>query len=224
MVTPPIQIASLGMWDSLILMVMALVVFGPRRLPEIGRQIGKLMYEFRKASNDFKFQMEEELRASEEADRRKKEEERLRALAASAPLQPALTDGVSEVSDSEVSEARPGAPSGISQISESTAEIPDPSSLPENSDGRGREPIKLESRPEENQPRIMPPSTGEQVLASRPNSGTALVEAANEAGAAVADQPQPAASHEPAVQAELFAEISAAERTTPVAEQAAHHG
>ena len=71
------------MADSLILMVMALVVFGPRRLPQIGRQIGKLMYEFRKASNDFKFQMEEELRTSEEADRRKKEEdERQRQLAA----------------------------------------------------------------------------------------------------------------------------------------------
>ena len=76
-ITPTIEFASLGMWDSLILMVMALVVFGPRRLPEIGRQIGKLMYEFRKASNDFKYQMEEELRVSEEADRRKKEENRV---------------------------------------------------------------------------------------------------------------------------------------------------
>jgi len=74
------------MWDTLILMALALVVFGPRRLPMIGRQIGKLMYEFRKASNDFKFQMEEELRSSEEADRRKKaEEERQRALAAAPP-------------------------------------------------------------------------------------------------------------------------------------------
>ncbi len=67
---PSIEVASLGMWDSLILMVMALVVFGPRRLPEIARQIGKLMYEVRKASNDFKFQMEDELRRSEDADRR----------------------------------------------------------------------------------------------------------------------------------------------------------
>jgi sec-independent protein translocase protein TatB len=83
---PPIQLATLSMWDTLLLMVMALVVFGPRRLPMIGRQIGKLMYEFRKASNDFKFQMEEELRNSEEADRRKKEEEeRQRALAAAPP-------------------------------------------------------------------------------------------------------------------------------------------
>lgn len=52
--------------------MLALVVFGPRRLPEIGRQIGKLMYEFRKASNEFKYQMEEELRKSEEAESRQK--------------------------------------------------------------------------------------------------------------------------------------------------------
>src|SRR5471030_3120036 len=89
--TPPIQMANLGMADSLILMVMALVVFGPRRLPQIGRQIGKLMYEFRKASNDFKFQMEEELRTSEEADRRKQDEDRQRALALAAPPPPVPT-------------------------------------------------------------------------------------------------------------------------------------
>ncbi len=88
------MMANLGMSDTLILMVLALVVFGPRRLPQIGRQIGKLMYEFRKASNDFKFQMDEEFRKSEEADRRKKEEEeRQRALAAgtlpAAQLEPA---------------------------------------------------------------------------------------------------------------------------------------
>ena len=71
MATPPtIALASLGMADTLILMVMALVVFGPRRLPQIGRQMGKLMYEFRKAANDFKFQMEEELRAAEEAEKK----------------------------------------------------------------------------------------------------------------------------------------------------------
>ncbi len=82
-IPPPVQLDTLSMPDTLILMVLALVVFGPRRLPKIGRQLGKLMYEFRKASNDFKFQMEEELRQAEEADRRKKEEEeRQRALAA----------------------------------------------------------------------------------------------------------------------------------------------
>jgi sec-independent protein translocase protein TatB len=49
----------------------ALIVFGPKKLPEISRQVGKLLYEFRKASNDFKFQIEEELRAAEQAERQK---------------------------------------------------------------------------------------------------------------------------------------------------------
>jgi sec-independent protein translocase protein TatB len=100
-IPPTIEVASLGMWDSLILMVMALVVFGPRRMPEIGRQIGKLMYELRKASSDFKFQMEEELRNADEADRRKKDAERLLALAP-----PAGT--VSQVPD-----AGPAAPTAV---------------------------------------------------------------------------------------------------------------
>ncbi|MDR3791999.1 MAG: twin-arginine translocase TatA/TatE family subunit [Terracidiphilus sp.] len=85
----PLQIeaATISMADSLILMVMALVVFGPRKLPQIGRTVGKLMYEFRKASNDFKFQMEEELRAAEEADRRKREEaERQQQAALNPPV------------------------------------------------------------------------------------------------------------------------------------------
>ena len=78
-ISPAIHAASIGIPDTLLLMLLALMVFGPRRLPEIGRQIGKLMYEFRKISNDFKFQMEEELRLSEEADRQ-------RQLAAAQPV------------------------------------------------------------------------------------------------------------------------------------------
>jgi sec-independent protein translocase protein TatB len=146
---PTIQLASLGMTDSLILMVLALVVFGPRRLPQIGRQIGKLMYEFRKASNDFKFQMEEELRSAEESDRRKKEEERLRALAAVAPAPPALTAETPGVE----------APTAACD-----AENPYPE---ENSYPYTAAP---ESRPEEAIPTIRPPSTGEPVPAARPAS------------------------------------------------------
>lgn len=57
--------------DTIFIFVLALIIFGPKRLPEIGRQIGKLVGEFRKASNEFKFQIEEELRQAELADRRK---------------------------------------------------------------------------------------------------------------------------------------------------------
>jgi sec-independent protein translocase protein TatB len=135
---PPIQLANLGMADSLIIMVLALVVFGPRKLPQIGRQIGKLMYEFRKASNDFKFQMEEELRSSEEADRRKKEEEeRVRQLALAAPTEAAVADSASQVSETT---------SAAFSSSETGA---------------------TETLTEDSLPRIQPPSTGEQVPAAK---------------------------------------------------------
>lgn len=66
---PQIQRASFGVGDTMFLVVFALIVFGPKKLPEISRQLGKLLYEFRKASNDFKLQIEEELRASEQLER-----------------------------------------------------------------------------------------------------------------------------------------------------------
>lgn len=68
---PPVQLATFGVGDTLLIVVVALIVFGPKKLPEISRQVGKLLYEFRKASNDFKFQIEEELRAAEQAERQK---------------------------------------------------------------------------------------------------------------------------------------------------------
>jgi sec-independent protein translocase protein TatB len=67
-----IQAASIGTPDTLLLMLLALALFGPRRLSGIGRQIGKLLRELRKFSDDFKLQMETELRMSEEAEISKK--------------------------------------------------------------------------------------------------------------------------------------------------------
>jgi sec-independent protein translocase protein TatB len=58
--------------DTVFIFALALVIFGPKKLPEIGRQLGKLVLEFRRASNEFKMQIEEELRSAEEADRQKK--------------------------------------------------------------------------------------------------------------------------------------------------------
>jgi sec-independent protein translocase protein TatB len=56
--------------DTVFIFVLALIIFGPNKLPEIGRQLGKLVGEFRRASNEFKFQIEEELRQAELADRK----------------------------------------------------------------------------------------------------------------------------------------------------------
>jgi len=57
--------------DTVFIFVLALIIFGPKKLPEIGRQIGKLVGEFRRASNEFKFQIEEELRQAERTDQEK---------------------------------------------------------------------------------------------------------------------------------------------------------
>src|SRR3981081_1056284 len=49
----------------IVLFIVVLVVFGPNKLPELARGLGKLMAEFRKASTDFKSAFEEEMREME---------------------------------------------------------------------------------------------------------------------------------------------------------------
>jgi TatA/E family protein of Tat protein translocase len=58
--------------DSIFIFLLALILFGPKKLPEIGRQIGKLLVEFRRASNEFKAQIDDELRTMEQQERQKK--------------------------------------------------------------------------------------------------------------------------------------------------------
>ena len=47
--------------ETIFLFFLALVIFGPKKLPEIARQVGKWMNEFRRASNEFKSQIEQEI-------------------------------------------------------------------------------------------------------------------------------------------------------------------
>lgn len=47
--------------ETIFLFFLALIVFGPKKLPEIARQVGKFMNEFRRASNEFKSQIEQEI-------------------------------------------------------------------------------------------------------------------------------------------------------------------
>ena len=55
----------LGFTEILIILVLALLLFGPRRLPELGRAIGKGLAEFRRASNDLRSTIEDEVRTLE---------------------------------------------------------------------------------------------------------------------------------------------------------------
>jgi sec-independent protein translocase protein TatB len=145
---PPVRLASFGIPDTLFLVVLALIVFGPKKLPEISRQVGKLLYEFRKASNDFKFQIEEELRASEQAERQKE-------LAAQAALaQPATPVAITA---GETVSAEPVIGVEAEAIRAPEPNIEEPASATET------------ATPETNTtPTILPPTTGLPVSTRSP--------------------------------------------------------
>jgi TatA/E family protein of Tat protein translocase len=52
---------NLGFPEMIFLFFLALIIFGPKKLPEIGRQIGRALNEFKRASNEFKAQIESEI-------------------------------------------------------------------------------------------------------------------------------------------------------------------
>lgn len=68
------MLGTLGGPELILILVIALVVFGPRKLPDIGRSVGRMMAEFRRASNDFRRTLEDEVEA-----------ERVRPPVAAAP-------------------------------------------------------------------------------------------------------------------------------------------
>lgn len=61
---------SLGFTEIAFILVLALLLFGPKRLPEIGRTIGKGLGEFRRASNDLRRTLENEVALEEAGERR----------------------------------------------------------------------------------------------------------------------------------------------------------
>ncbi len=62
---------SIGMPELIIIFVIALIIFGPRKLPELGRSLGKSLSEFKRASNELKSTLEEEIRMEEQQQRPK---------------------------------------------------------------------------------------------------------------------------------------------------------
>jgi sec-independent protein translocase protein TatB len=116
---------NLGMPEMIFIFFMALVVFGPKKLPELARQLGKVMAEFKRASNEFKYQLESEITTAEIQENQAKRQE--------------LTQTI----------LPPEHPLGVEHTSERTAErgpeyIPEPSTVsapaPEVTPGLSKEP------------------------------------------------------------------------------------
>jgi len=135
--------------DSAILVFLALLLFGPKKLPELARQLGKLMAEFRRASNEFRMQMEDELRIADQQEQQKK----IAEMQAAAPITPALaaaTEAAIPTTEIPLTADTPVTPERISQLTQELIEDHQPVPLP-------TEPLPIATSGNLN---LMPPSTG----------------------------------------------------------------
>jgi TatA/E family protein of Tat protein translocase len=88
--------------DTAVLFILALLLFGPKKLPVIARQVGKALNEFKRASNEFKAQIEAEISNLEFEERKKQREQenfpKPTPIAESiqSPSRYTLTEGVTE--------------------------------------------------------------------------------------------------------------------------------
>ena len=89
---------NLGMTEMIFIFLLALVVVGPKKLPELGRQLGKFLAEFKRASNEFKNQLETEMLNIELQERVKQQDDGCKVLPPEQPwerLMRPITESVS---------------------------------------------------------------------------------------------------------------------------------
>jgi TatA/E family protein of Tat protein translocase len=80
---------SIGMPELVIILVIALIIFGPRKLPELGRSLGKSIGEFKRASNELRHTLDEEIRVEEQKEQKSKiEAEQNSAIDAATVMTP----------------------------------------------------------------------------------------------------------------------------------------
>src|SRR6266498_3302914 len=78
---------SLGMPELVVIFVIALIIFGPRKLPELGRSLGRSINEFKKASNELRSTLEDEIKVEERKEQREKiQAEQTSAVNAAVPV------------------------------------------------------------------------------------------------------------------------------------------
>lgn len=94
---------SIGMPELVVILVIALIIFGPRKLPELGRSLGRSLGEFKKASSELQRTLDEEIRIEDTKERRASTRaEQDSAIAAAQPT--AVSTPVAAADDAPASE------------------------------------------------------------------------------------------------------------------------
>jgi len=71
------MLGSVGVPELIIIFTIALIIFGPRKLPELGKSLGKSLAEFKRASNELKNTLDEEIRMEERKSQERQEPPRV---------------------------------------------------------------------------------------------------------------------------------------------------
>jgi sec-independent protein translocase protein TatA len=81
----------IGMPELVIILTIALIIFGPRKLPELGRSLGRSLHEFKRASNELRNTLDEEIRIEEQrSTERQRAPKTAEQAAPAAPEDPAV--------------------------------------------------------------------------------------------------------------------------------------